>query len=88
MSTDIDTCSLISAAIESIDKVGPFDSAFRLDDIEDVRANKKQDILQRAKEIKQKWSTNSVSEGQEMLEEVHENNSEKITTYGPKKTPL
>ena len=85
MSTDIDTCSLISAAIESIDKVGPFDSSFRLDDIEDVRANKKQDILQRAKEIKQKWSTNSVSEGQEMLEEVHENNSEKITTYGPKK---
>ena len=41
MSTDIDTCSLISAAIESIDKVGPFDSSFRLDDIEDVRANKK-----------------------------------------------
>ena len=31
MSTDIDTCTLISAAIESIDKVGPFDSTFRLD---------------------------------------------------------
>ena len=85
MSTDIDTCTLISAAVESIDKVGPFDSNFRLDDIEDVRANKKQKILERAKEIKQKWSTNSVSEGQEMLEQVHENNSEKITTYGPKK---
>ena len=63
MSTDIDTCSLISAGIESIDKVGPFDSKFRLDAIDDVRATKKQDILQRAKEIKQKWSTNSVSEG-------------------------
>ncbi len=25
MSTDIDTCALISAAIEGIDKVGPFD---------------------------------------------------------------
>ena len=85
MSTDIDTCSLISAAIESIDKVGPFDCKFRLDAIDDVRATKKQDILQRAKEIKQKWSTNSVSEGQEMLEQVHENNSDKITTYGPKK---
>ena len=85
MSTDIDTCSLISAAIESIDKVGPFDSTFRLEGIDDVRATKKQDILQRAKEIKQKWSTNSVSEGQEMLEQVHENNSDKITTYGPKK---
>ena len=41
MSTDIDTCSLIAAAIESIDKVGPFDSTFRLDGIDDVRATKK-----------------------------------------------
>jgi len=28
MSTDIDTCALIAAAIESIDKVGPFDCSF------------------------------------------------------------
>ena len=85
MSTDIDTCSLIAAAIESIDKVGPFDSSFKLDDIDDVRASKKEDIVKRAKEIKQKWATNSVSEGDEMLKTVHENNSDKITTYGPKK---
>ena len=85
MSTDIDTCSLISAAIESIDKVGPFDSVFHLDAIDDVRASKKEDIVKRAKEIKQKWSTQSVSEGDEMLKTVHENNSDKITTYGSKK---
>jgi DNA primase len=85
MSTDIDTCSLIAAAIESIDKVGPFDSGFKLDAIDDVRASKKEDIVKRAKEIKQKWATNSVSEGDEMLKTVHENNSDKITTYGPKK---
>ena len=85
MSTDIDTCSLIAAAIESIDKVGPFDSVFKLDAIDDVRASKKEDIVKRAKEIKQKWATNSVSEGDEMLKTVHENNSDKITTYGPKK---
>ena len=85
MSTDIDTCSLIAAAIESIDKVGPFDSSFKLDAIDDVRASKKEDIVKRAKEIKQKWATNSVSEGDEMLKTVHENNSDKITTYGPKK---
>ena len=85
MSTDIDTCSLISAAIESIDKVGPFDSDFHLDSIDDVRATKKEDIVKRAKEIKQKWSTQSVSEGDEMLKTVHENNSDKITTYGSKK---
>ena len=85
MSTDIDTCSLISAAIESIDKVGPFDSSFKLDAIDDVRQSKKDDIMKRAKEIKQKWSTNAVSEGDDMLKAVHENNSDKITTYGPKK---
>ena len=85
MSTDIDTCALIAAAIESIDKVGPFDCSFHLDAIDDVRASKKEDIVKRAKEIKQKWSTNSVSEGDEMLKTVHENNSEKITTYGKSK---
>jgi len=85
MSTDIDTCALISAAIESIDKVGPFDCKFKLDSIDDVRASKKEDIVKRAKEIKQKWSTKSVSEGDTMLKDVHEGSSGKITTYGPDK---
>ena len=85
MSTDIDTCALISAAIESIDKVGPFDCKFKLDSIHDVRASKKEDIVRRAKEIKQKWSTKSVSEGDTMLKDVHEGSSGKITTYGPEK---
>jgi len=85
MSTDIDTCALISAAIESIDKVGPFDCKFALQAIDDVRASKKEDIVRRAKVIKQKWSTKSVSEGDTMLKDVHEGKSGKITTYGPNK---
>jgi DNA primase len=85
MSTDIDTCALIAAAIESIDKVGPFDCKFKLEGIDDVRASKKEDIVKRAKEIKQKWSTKSVSEGDTMLKDVHEGFSGKITTYGPNK---
>jgi len=85
MSTDIDTCALIAAAIENIDKVGPFDSHFKLEAIDDVRASKKQDIVKRAKEIKQKWSTESVSEGDNMLKSVHEGNSGKITTFGKSK---
>jgi len=85
MSTDIDTCALIAAAIESIDKVGPFDCHFKLDAIEDVRASKKEDIVRRAKEIKQKWSTKSVSEGDSMLKDVHEGVAGKLTTYGKEK---
>jgi DNA primase len=87
MSTDVDTCALIAAAIESIDKVGPFDSKFKLDAIDDVRASKKEDIVRRAKEIKQKWSTKSVSEGDTMLKDVHEGHSGKVSEYGPNKLP-
>jgi len=87
MSTDIDTCALIAAAIESIDKVGPFDCNFKLDAIDDVRASKKEDIVKRAKEIKQKWSTKSVSEGDSMLKDVHEGFTGKLTTYGKEKLP-
>jgi len=87
MSTDVDTCALIAAGIESIDKVGPFDSKFKLDAIDDVRASKKEDIVRRAKEIKQKWSTKSVSEGDTMLKDVHEGHSGKVSEYGPNKLP-
>ncbi|WOV93234.1 MAG: DNA primase DnaG [Candidatus Nitrosoabyssus spongiisocia] len=87
MSTDIDTCALIAAAVESIDKVGPFDCTFRLDTIEDVRAAKKDDIVKRAKEIKQRWSTKTVSEGDTMLKDVHEGNAGKVESYGRFKLP-
>jgi len=83
MSTDIDTCALIAAAIESIDKVGPFDCTFKLETIDDVRAAKKEDIVKRAKEIKQRWATKTVSEGDTMLKDVHAGTPGKITTYGP-----
>ena len=85
MSTDIDTCALIAAGIESIDKVGPFDCKFTLDAIDDVRAAKKNDIVRRAKEIKQKWATKTVSEGETMLNDVHQGDSGKLSTYGPSK---
>ena len=85
MSTDIDTCALIAAGIESIDKLGPFDCTFTLDTIDDVRAAKKFDIVQRAKEIKQKWATKTVSEGENMLNDVHQGDSGKLSTYGPSK---
>ena len=85
MSTDIDTCALISAAIESIDKVGPFDCGFKLEAIDDVRAAKKDDIVKRAKEIKQKWATKTVSEGDTMLKDVHAGTAGNLATYGPSK---
>ena len=85
MSTDIDTCALIAAGIESIDKVGPFDCKFALESIDDVRAAKKDEIVKRAKEIKQKWATKTVSEGESMLNDVHQGDTGKLSIYGPSK---
>lgn len=85
MSTDIDTCALIAAAIESIDKVGPFDCSYKLGSIDDVRAAKKDDIVKRAKEIKQRWATKTVSEGESMLKDVHQGSTGKLASYGPSK---
>jgi DNA primase len=86
MSTDINTAALIAAAIESIDKVGPFQAHFKLEAIEDVRSAKKKEIVDRAKEIVQKWSTKTISEGDEMLKDVQEvTSSGKLTTFGKEK---
>src|SRR6478735_4420325 len=80
MSTDISTAALISAAIESIDKVGPFQGKFLLVGIDDIRAIKKKVIVDRAKKIIQEWATKTISEGEEMLRDVYE--AGKLTTFG------
>ena len=85
MSTNIDTCSLIAASIESIDKVGPFNCKFKMETIDDIRAKKKDEIAKRAKEIKQQWKTRAVSEGDTVLKDVHEGRTGKIDSYGPSK---
>jgi len=85
MSTDINTAALIAAAIESIDKVGPFQANFKLDAIDDVRSAKKKEIVDRAKDIVQKWSTKTISEGDEMLKDVSEGGGGKLATFGREK---
>jgi DNA primase len=83
MSTDISTAALISAAIESIDKVGPFQGKFLLVGIDDIRAIKKKIIVDRAKKIIQEWATKTISEGEEMLRDVYDASKPgKLTTFG------
>jgi DNA primase len=83
MSTDISTAALIAAAIESIDKVGPFQAKFSLVGIDDIRAIKKKIIVDRAKKIVQEWATKTISEGEEMLRDVYDASKPgKLTTFG------
>jgi DNA primase len=83
MSTDISTAALIAAAIESIDKVGPFQAKFNLVGIDDIRAIKKKVIVDRAKKIVQDWATRTISEGEEMLKDVYDASKPgKLTSFG------
>src|ERR671937_260857 len=82
-STDISTAALIAAAIESIDKVGPFPAKFNLGGIDDIRAIKKKVIVDRARKIVQDWATRTITEGEEMLKDVYDASKPgKLTAFG------
>jgi len=83
MSADISTTALIAAAVETIDKVGPFNAKFTLDVIEDVRELKKRLIVERAKKIVQEWAAKTMSESEEMLKDIYDAvKPARLTTYG------
>jgi DNA primase len=72
MSTDVSTAALIAAAVENVDKVGPCTAKFQLISINDVRADKRKVIVERAKGILKDWASKTASEGEESLKDVME----------------
>jgi DNA primase len=88
MSTDIGTAALIAAAVESVDKVGPCSARFTVGAIEDVRAVKRKQIVDRAKIIVREWSSKTSSEGENVLKDVTESTKRaKVVNYGPENLP-
>ena len=88
MSTDIGTAALIAAAVESVDKVGPCSARFTLGAIEDVRANKRKQIVDRAKLIVREWSSKTASEGDNVLKDVSESTKRaRVINYGLENLP-
>ncbi len=88
MSTDIGTAALIAAAVESVDKVGPCSARFNVGQIEDVRAVKRKQIVDRAKLIVRDWSSKTSSEGENLLKDVTESTKRaKVVNYGMENLP-
>ncbi|MGC8556317.1 MAG: DNA primase DnaG [Conexivisphaera sp.] len=86
--TEIAEAALIAAALEAIDKVGPYQAKFRLKEIEDVRAARRKQVVERAKEILKEWSSKAISEGEDALREVYEAlKPSKLIYYGPEQLP-
>jgi len=80
--------SIIAAALEAIDRVGPCSAKVMIEKIEDVREKKRRRIIQRAVEILRKWTMEATPESQEITEEVMKAfQTSQITTYGKEKLP-
>jgi DNA primase len=88
MSTDVSTAALIAAAVESVDKVGPCSARVELVTIEDVRASRRKQIVDRAKDIMKEWGSRTASEGENLLKDVQDSTKRaRVVSYGPENLP-
>jgi DNA primase len=78
--------TLIGAAVETIDRIGPTEAELKITKIEDVRGSKRDYILDRAKELLSKLESGDGVEGMsKTLKE--ETRAAKIQEYGEEKLP-
>jgi len=78
--------TLIGAALETIDRIGPTEAELKVTKIEDVRQNKRDYIIERAKQLLQNLDNDGTSEDMsKTLKE--ESRTSKIQEYGIEKLP-
>jgi len=75
--------AIIAAAMETVDRVGPCESNVKIDQITDVRVEKRTQIVQRAKELMRSWVVKEGQEIERLLDEVQrEDKKVKTVQYG------
>ncbi len=79
--------TIIAAALETIDKIGPTDAKISITEIEDVRRSKREYIMERAKKLLASIK-GSEMDTQEIEKELKESiRTSKITEYGEERLP-
>ncbi|QQR92656.1 MAG: DNA primase [Candidatus Iainarchaeum archaeon] len=87
-SMDMAETSVLAAAIETVDKVGPCEAQFNVEAIEDTRRDKRAEIAKRAKELLNRLKEKQGPQIDDLAEEVRvEARVEKITEYGRERLP-
>ncbi len=80
--------AILAAALETIERVGPCSARIRVKKIEDVRANKRKKIVERAKEILRELFEEPEIESEKIVELVRQAvRAEEIIEYGEDKLP-
>ncbi len=81
----IETC-ILAAAVESVDRVGPYEAQFSVDKVEDTRSEKRRKILLRAKELLKQLMDTDIPDSKEISEMVQSDvKASEITEFGPEK---
>jgi len=83
----VETC-ILSAAIESVDRVGPFETDFKVQKIEDTRNEKRRKIIARAKDLVKNLLVTEIPDSKEISEMVEADvKTSTVGTYGPDNLP-
>ncbi|MDE1851656.1 MAG: DNA primase [Candidatus Micrarchaeota archaeon] len=83
----IETC-ILAAAIESVDRVGPYEAQFSVDKVEDTRSEKRRKILTRAKELLKNLLNTEIPDSREISEMVQADvRVSEVVNYGPENLP-
>ncbi len=83
----VETC-ILAAAIESVDRVGPFETTFRVEKIDDTRNEKRTKVINRAKELVKNLLSSVIPDSKEISELVESDvKSSTVTHYGPENLP-
>jgi DNA primase len=80
--------AIVAASLEVIQRIGPCDAKITVQKIEDVRISKRKQIVERAKELLHSWMDSSMTDSQELSDEVsHSVRMMEVQEYGKDRTP-
>ncbi|MFH1285176.1 MAG: DNA primase DnaG [Candidatus Micrarchaeota archaeon] len=87
-SLDMVETSILGAALETVDRVGPCDARIKVEKIEDTRNVKRKAVVERAKTLLKTLLTTEIPESREISEMVRQEvKIAEIAEYGPEKLP-
>ncbi|HDJ26335.1 MAG TPA: DNA primase [Candidatus Bathyarchaeota archaeon] len=82
------TTAVIAAMIEAVDRVGPYQARVKLEGISDVREERRNWVIKRAKEILREWTLAKMPSTTEVIREVSEALAPaKVVRFGPEGLP-
>jgi len=87
-SLDMVETSILAAALETVDRVGPCEARIKVDKMEDTRNVKRKQVVERAKTLLQTLLIHEIPESKEISELVRQEvKIAEIQEYGPERLP-